>query len=156
MINEQEFKLLLDKYRSGNCTEEEVQLIDRYLENKQGTADDTLISAEFVQSNFKRIFAVIDEHERHLLKRKQSFHFIKIAASLLVFLSASLALYYNKAAIYNTINPLTYTNVAAKAGENVIVNLPDGSVVELNQRCSPRIRPLLIIPLMAWLNSMMF
>src|ERR1700748_2991303 len=134
MITEKEFIQLLQKHSNGNCTEEEIQLIDQYLEKKNDLANTDLLPKELILTTFDKVSSAIEIHEKQQLKHVKTLHTaIKIAASVLLFLSLSFWLYHNQDTIYNIFNPLTYNSVETKAGKNVVVTLPDGSVIHLNQ-----------------------
>ncbi|WP_448701356.1 FecR domain-containing protein [Mucilaginibacter sp. AW1-3] len=134
MISEQEFIRLLQKHSDGNCTDEEIRLIDQYLETRYAGKATEPPANGFIASTFDEISSAIDLYETAQLKRRKMIRtIIKAAALLLLISSAGLLLYQYKSVLYNYIDPLAYTSVEAKNGQKMTVDLPDGSVIVLNQ-----------------------
>jgi len=136
MLSEQEFIKLLHKNNNEGCTDEERSLIDQYIlvnhtsfGNDHGSINNKLIS-----STFDKIIAGITTYEeKHKAKQHTLRSVVQIAAAFILVSSITLLIYNNKQPLYNYIYPLKYTNITAANGKNVTVDLPDGSVVILNQ-----------------------
>lgn len=133
MASQKEFILLLEKRNANQCTEEELRLIDEYLQAQHVAFLQKPMPEHLISNTWTRIDAAIDLHENRQSKKRVFGVSIRIAASVLLVLTSALIIYQKKENIYNYLHPVTYTNVVAKKGENVTVNLPDGSVVTLNQ-----------------------
>src|ERR1700749_1159232 len=97
MITEKEFIQLLQKHSNGNCTEEEIQLMDQYLEQKHDLSNAGSLPEGLIPATFDKISSAINIHETRKLKNIKTLHnAIKIAASVVLFLSLSFLVYHNQ------------------------------------------------------------
>lgn len=133
MITELEFRSLLQKYQNGQCTEAELALIDSYIE-RSSKSETQEPDAKLIKKTFERISHAIEIHEQQSSKRHNVFiATLRLAATLLLFISAGWVLYQSRSSIRDLIEPVSYRNITTAKGRKVTVNLPDGSVVILNQ-----------------------
>ncbi|KAI9433782.1 hypothetical protein F5148DRAFT_1295352 [Russula earlei] len=133
-FDEQEYHHLLKKHNQGACTEEELLLLDEYLLSRNEPSADPFVEDTLLTGTFERISDKIDADEKQRTKRRLITSMpVRIAASLILVFAVGVLLYHQKDVVNNYLDPERFTNISSPKGKHMTVNLPDGSVVLLNQ-----------------------
>lgn len=118
---------LLERYRNGNCTPEEIKLVDDWFNAHENDEIPLLLQRRSVKQVNQQILIAI---KRPRSGQKSIHFFLKVAAILLVVISAALVIYRSIQPQKDT--PVAYTTISTKAGERKMVLLPDSSRITLN------------------------
>ncbi|WP_276166411.1 FecR family protein [Zobellia alginiliquefaciens] len=133
-MTEKELQNLIDKYISGNCSQEEQELLDKVL--------DSYTDADATLPEIEEEFRIQSEIYSHILKKgiapnkthsTKTYKWLKIAAAMVLLLFSLSAAFY-------TINPFEKENVVAQSfvtkstewGQRSTLTLQDGTKITLN------------------------
>jgi len=124
-----EFLTLLEKYRNGTCTDEELKQLENYLDERADTADEYLFSCEEEKEQLKtsirqKVVAAVAEDDEYKTKKlvwKRLYSYVAAACAV----AAIATICFLNIKDTNII-------VASAAGQIIKHQLPDGSIVLLN------------------------
>ena len=136
-MNRNKARKLFTKYINNECSPEELQLLNTYLESFQGKNrvwPEKRVGSEeeFIKKSWLKIEAQINKEDKE--KRYPFSRFIKYAAAASVFLIVTLALFPNKHKDAQIVEPnIVKTDVIVPGSEKATLTLGDGSVVVLEK-----------------------
>jgi len=159
-------KKLLQKFKAGKCTPDEVRKILLWFQSEQAEASysveiDNLWHREdeFILSNKDKLFKLILDrinnldhsagskehvHQRAPLPRRQDFKtnkFLKLAVTFVLLLITSGILYFFQPRLFQQQQPATESKILSKKinqGQKYTMKLSDGTIVKLNSGSSIR------------------
>lgn len=125
-MNETEFNTLLELYLKGNCTPEQKEWMEQWFDrlSEEGNGEVQEVDREIVMRRLK------DRIDRQI-KRQNFFNLpvlVRIAASVIIILSVCTWVYLRK----HPATTVQYITMAAPRGQQLKVQLPDGSGLTLN------------------------
>lgn len=135
MMNKEEFVTLYEKFLEGNCTAEEIEML-------QSHHDEEIRFEEALPdpADTKRLYLVLKEKLRNsipdqeVFAKKRSLQWLKIAAIFLVILSATIyILFLQKTAVTKPVDVVkTKTSKIIPGGNKAYLTTADGSVITLD------------------------
>ncbi|MEL6561363.1 MAG: FecR domain-containing protein [Bacteroidota bacterium] len=133
-MNKTEFQQLITSYLNGSATERERKLVEDFYEEIQNSEEGWGDFSDAEKRNLKGdIFEQINvAKSRKVEPKAHDFGWLKIAASVIILIGAGL-IYLNFFSGSGSEEWITQTSVP---GQQLVVNLSDGSVVKLNNSSS--------------------
>ena len=123
-MNQNEIKKLLNKFKAGKCSDEELQLLQQLMHDVDQDADERINTLKHV---------IWERLEKQLtIKgkiRKLNTAWVRVAAVLLI--AVCTGLFYSKIADYKT-KEIAYQVITAPKGSMKQIILPDSTTVQLN------------------------
>lgn len=120
-------KNLIRKYRSGDCSEKEKQLLHAWYRSLAFGDGDVPPEAE-IEHALEEVSASLP------LERNRRFHPWRIAAAVLVLFVFSAGIYFlREQGPHSRFSGNVYENDVAPGGNKAVLELADGSVIDLNQ-----------------------
>lgn len=129
-MTHQQFKEIIIRYISGRTSRNEKQRLDDWLQQIEDQSLQTKDIGEFHKER-ERIYANLKLHITSTSRRKVSFAWSAIAASV-VLLMASLGIYFLRYPILDVIDPIAVKKITASPFEVRKIILPDSSIAILN------------------------
>lgn len=124
-------KKKLLQFLSGRYSDEGKAIYDAWYKSFDNTAGDVVPEASQAEMEHE-LSRIKGNNMRRLPVQTTSFAWMRLAASLLILVTASAVIYFQWTWIINTIDPVTYAEISAAKGERRQVQLSDGSQVWLN------------------------
>lgn len=125
-MNQQEIKKLLDKFKAGKCTDEELQQLQQLMHELDTDAEPTNEIAALKQPLWERI----EKQTVNKVKiRRLNTTWLKVAAAVLIAVCAGV--FYSKLNTHKT-EALVYQVITAPKGGMKQIMLPDSTTVQLN------------------------
>lgn len=130
--------LLIEKYRNGKCSAEEKRMLEKYLDSFQkGESDWNENNMGSLQEAEERIFAgvmnrISSAKRINLYSLANSNTLLKIAASILLLVSAFSVILYLNGGLSSSTSNITWNEKITKTGEKSILTFLDGTKITLN------------------------
>lgn len=123
---------LLKRYRSGQCTPEEIARVEAWFDSFE---DRQPVTPEMTDAANEAVTAVM----KQLFPRRRTFSFtrLSVAASALLLLAAGL--FFLLKGRQRTPVPVTFSEINTGSGERKKLTLPDGTVLTMNAHSSLKI-----------------
>ena len=128
-MEEQAYKKLLEKYRNGTATEQELAALEQYADHIIAKSTVPVFLSDKDKAAIKR------ELKERTAVKSTTFklpNWAKVAASIALVIGVSMSIWFAQ----NKTSEQTMALVRTEMGEYKKVTLPDGSVVELNAHSS--------------------
>lgn len=129
-MREDELISLLDRFKKGECTPEELSRLQVWFDSSSNTGKFHWTEDEKSQFNTNlkgRIDKILSKTET-----TSSINWLKVAASIIVIFAFSMLGYTYRAELRDHFDPVIYAQTIVPLGEKVKLTLSDGSVIILN------------------------
>jgi transmembrane sensor len=134
----QKFLDLIEKYKRGECSPEEKELLEDYLESFQDNPnvwikDEMGDQAKVDEKIYSEIMKNINKEKNHYFtKAFLSPSLLKIAASIIFLMIIASGILYKSGIFEHNASSLVWYEKVTSSGEKSIITFSDGSIVTLN------------------------
>lgn len=129
-MTNKEAKELVKKYRDGTCTDRERAMLNAWYISL-ASRETTVPTPDEIEQALNEISSSLPLKKKHILRRL-SFRSIAAAVSVICLLSAGLYFFGKKQTVSSSYGNI-YKNDVAPGGNKAVLELPDGSFVNLSQ-----------------------
>ncbi len=137
-MNLKEFSILIEKYKKGECSAREKELLENYLEsfqNNPGEWNENEMGNQSIAEEkiYSKIMKNIKNERAHYFTRTfQSPSLFKRAASIIFFILLGAGILYISGVFNQKKDPVVWHEKVTSPGEKSVLTLSDGSIVTLN------------------------
>lgn len=136
-MTEDEFHSILDRYRKGECSEEEEKMVEEFYQKNQDKPSVVATwTAEEKEAARSAIRQQVWKHVREPISKtrhEKRYSWLKMAAAVLLLVAAGLGAYVS---LQQDPPTTTYLTKATQRGQQATITLGDGSIVKLNAESS--------------------
>ena len=137
-MNERKFSNLIEKYKRGECSTREKELLENYLESFQNNPGEWIESEMGNQRMadekiYSEIMKIINKEKKHYFTEVFfSPSLLKRAASIVFFLILGSGILYVSGIFNQETNSVDWHEIVTSPGEKSVISLSDGSKITLN------------------------